>query len=213
MKASGIILAGGSSSRMGRDKSLMVYNQQTLIERTVNELRKVVDEIVIASNNTSKYGIPGVIEVPDLYPGMGPLAGIHAGLKQIKHQYAFVISCDMPLFRAELAKYLLELSPGYDVVVPQINEYHEPLCAVYSKNCIEPMENCLKAGVKKIYLFYPQVRILMVGREEIEKIGVPEELFYNLNTPEDYRLLLMRHQTSWESPNDQVTEKTGGKEQ
>ncbi len=195
MKASGIILAGGSSSRMGRDKSLMVYNQQTLIERTVNELRKVVDEIVIASNNTSKYSIPGVIEVPDLYPGMGPLAGIHAGLKQIKHRYAFVISCDMPLFRARLAEYLLERCAGYDVVVTQINGYLEPLCAVYSKECLEPIESCLKAGVRKIILFFPQVRVLTIGHREIENIGNPEELFYNLNTPEDYRLLLERRQS------------------
>ncbi|NPV30080.1 MAG: molybdenum cofactor guanylyltransferase [Firmicutes bacterium] len=202
MKASGIILAGGCSSRMGRDKSLMVYNRQTLIERTVNELRKVVEDIVIASNHTSKYNISGVVEVPDLYPGMGPLAGMHAGLKQIKHQYAFIISCDMPLFRAELAKYLLDLSPGYDVVVPQLNNYLEPLCAVYSKGCIEPIESCLKAGLRKIILFYSQVRVLPVGREEIEKIGNPEELFYNLNTPEDYRSLLMRRQNMDGSPDD-----------
>ncbi|MGB9791026.1 MAG: molybdenum cofactor guanylyltransferase [Thermacetogeniaceae bacterium] len=192
MEASGIILAGGSSSRMGRDKSLIVYEQQTLIERTVNELQRVVDDLVIASNHTSRYNIPGTVEVPDVYPGMGPLAGIHAGLKRVKHHYAFVISCDLPLFKAELAAYLLELSPGYDVVVPQLDGYFEPLCAVYSKNCIDPIETCLKAGEKKIITFYPQVRVLPVGREEIERIGNPEELFYNLNTPEDYRLLLGR---------------------
>ncbi|AFV10396.1 molybdopterin-guanine dinucleotide biosynthesis protein A [Thermacetogenium phaeum DSM 12270] len=195
MEASGIILAGGCSSRMGTDKSLMVYERQTLIERTVNELRKVVNEIVIASNNTSKYSIPGVVEVPDLYPGMGPLAGIHAGLKRVKHQYAFVIGCDMPLFKAELAKYLLEICPGYDVVVPQIDGYGEPLCAVYSKGCIEPIENCLKAGLRTVIMFYPQVRVLTVGRDEIERIGNPEELFYNLNTPEDYWSLMMRQNT------------------
>ena len=146
MEASGIILAGGNSSRMGRDKSLLKYNHQTLIELTVKELQKVVEDIIIASNHTSKYNIPGITEVPDLYPGTGPLAGMHSGLQHIKHRYAFIVSCDMPLFSADLAKYLLELSPGYDVVVPNINGYQEPLCAVYSKKCIDIIEGCLKAG-------------------------------------------------------------------
>ncbi|MFY9139768.1 MAG: molybdenum cofactor guanylyltransferase [Thermacetogeniaceae bacterium] len=206
MKASGIILAGGRSSRMGKDKSLMMYEQQTLIERTVNELKKVVDEIIIASNSTSKYGIPGVIEVPDIYPGMGPLAGIHAGLKRVKHQYAFVIGCDMPLFKAELAKFLLELCPGYDVVVPQIDGSGEPLCAVYSKSCIEPIENCLKDGLRSVTLFHHLVRVLPVGREQIEKIGSPKELFCNLNTPEDYKLLLERRSNTDKSEGDHCDE-------
>lgn len=192
MEASGIILAGGLSSRMGRDKSLLVYNQKPIIERTVEELRKVVDEIIIASNHTSKYNIPGTVEVLDEYPGIGPLAGLHAGLKRIKNHYAFVISCDMPLFKAELAEYLLKISPGYDAVVPQIDGEWEPLCAVYSKGCIEAIEKCLTAGIKKIINFYPDVRLLIVGREEIQRFGDPKELFYNLNTPEDYRFLLER---------------------
>lgn len=196
MKASGIILAGGRSSRMGRDKSLIVYGQRTLIERTADELRRVVDDLVIASNHTSKYNIPGAIEVPDIYPGMGPLAGMHAGLKRVEHQYAFVISCDLPMFKAELAAFLLELSPSYDVVVPCLNGYFEPLCAVYSKSCIGPIESCLKAGVRRIIAFYPQVRVLPVGKEEIAKIGDPEELFYNLNTPADYWLLLGRRKNT-----------------
>lgn len=194
MEASGIILAGGASSRMGRDKSLMVIDQQTLIERTVNELRKVTQEIVIASNSAAKYRIPGIEEVPDIFPGRGPLAGIHAGLKKVTYEYTFVISCDMPMFKAEVAQYLLERSPGYDVVVPRIYEHLEPLYAVYSKTCLKHIEACLKAGITKVIEFYPMVKVLTVTQEDFEKFGNPEELFYNLNTPADYMGLVVRKQ-------------------
>lgn len=96
MKVSGIVLAGGRSSRMGQDKTLMSINAETLIERTVRELGNVVDEIIIASNQESKYNIPGTVEIPDVFPGMGPLGGIHAGLIAAKYQFSFVVAADMP---------------------------------------------------------------------------------------------------------------------
>lgn len=189
MEASGIILAGGRSSRMGGDKTLMSYQQETLIERTVKEMKKVADEIIISSNHTAKYGIPGTVEVADIYPGMGPLGGIHAGLLASSKPHAFVVACDMPLFKAELAFYLLERCMAYDVVVPTTRGRWEPLCAVYSRKCIKPIEEHLQAGIRTAYEFYDQVRVLKVSEAQLDKIGQPEEMFYNLNTPEDYKTL------------------------
>lgn len=192
MGISGIILAGGQSMRMGRDKTLMTYNNETLVEHTVKEMGKFADEIIIASNNTNKYNLPGIIEVPDIYQGMGPLAGIHAGLIRAKFNYAFVASCDMPLFSAELAAFLLGRCEGYDVVVPDLGEYSEPLCAVYSKECLGPIEKCLKNNIRKVIKFYPDVKVLKVSKKEFDFLGEAERLFFNLNTPEDYRVLLGR---------------------
>jgi molybdopterin-guanine dinucleotide biosynthesis protein A len=192
MKASGVILAGGRSSRMGRDKALMLYNDKTIIERTVQELQKAVDDVIIVVNDKLKYHLPDVSEIPDVYPDLGPLSGMHAGLLQARHQAAFIISCDMPLFSARLAEYLLERSPGYDVVVPRINNYWEPMCAVYSKACIDPIEKRLLSGSRKVMAFYADVRVLEIAQSEIEAIGRLEDLFYNMNTPEDYQSFLRR---------------------
>jgi molybdopterin-guanine dinucleotide biosynthesis protein A len=98
----------------------------------------------------------------------------------------------MPLFSARLAEYLLERSPGYDVVVPRINNYWEPMCAVYSKACIDPIEKRLLSGARKVMAFYADVRVLEIAQDEIEAIGRLEDLFYNMNTPEDYQSFLRR---------------------
>lgn len=187
MEASGIILAGGLSSRMGQDKTMMTYNKETLIGHVVKEMRKVAKQIIISSNNTAKYKIPDTLEVPDIYPGMGPMAGMHAGLLAAQNTHAFIVAADMPLFKAELAQYLLERSAGYDIVVPIKKGRWEPLCAVYSRNCIKPIEDCLKADIRQIFRFYPQVKVLNVEEDELARIGKSEDLFYNLNTPEDYK--------------------------
>lgn len=192
MQVSGIILAGGLSSRLGRDKTLLSFNNETLIERTIRVLRDVVDEIIIASNHTSKYNLPGMVEVPDTFPGMGPLGGMHAGLMTAKHEHAFVISSDMPFFSGELVRFLLERRGGYDVVVPEIKKRWEPLCAVYSKSCVGHIEKCLYSNVKQVYQFYQHVNVLKVGEGELAQVGRLEEMFYNLNTPEDYGIVMQR---------------------
>jgi molybdopterin-guanine dinucleotide biosynthesis protein A len=192
MKVSGIVLAGGRSSRMGKDKTLLSINAETLIERTVKELSKAVDEIIIASNQECKYNIPGTVEIPDVFPGMGPLGGIHAGLLAAKYPLSFVVAADMPFFTANLAAYLLSKSKGYDVVAPEISGCWEPLCAVYSRTCLEAIENSLAADVRKVYGFYSNVRVLKVSEEELTNMGTAEDVFSNLNTPEDYHNLLRR---------------------
>lgn len=190
MQVSGIVLAGGRSSRMGQDKTLMSVKSETLIERTVKELRKAVDEIIIASNQTGKYNLIDTRETPDIYPGMGPLGGIHAGLSAAAHQYSLVVAADMPLFSADLANYLLERCEGYDVIAPELNGRWEPLCAVYSKVCLPAIERCLSADLKKVHLFYPQVRVLKISEAELARIGIDSSIFCNMNTPQDYRNLI-----------------------
>lgn len=191
MAVSGIILAGGRSSRMGQDKTLMSIETQTLIERTVKELGKVTDEIIIASNQSNKYNLPGTFEVPDIFTGYGPLGGIHAGLKAASHPYSFIVAGDMPLFSADLAEYLLNRADeGYDVIAPEVNGSWEPLCAVYSRSCLQAIEQYLAAGIRQVFQFYKNVRVLKIGEQELAGIGKAGDVFYNLNTPEDYETLL-----------------------
>ncbi|HWQ76077.1 MAG TPA: molybdenum cofactor guanylyltransferase [Syntrophomonas sp.] len=195
MEASGIILAGGRSSRMGRDKTLMPVEAETMIERTVRELRQVTGEIIIASNQNEKYNLPDTLEVPDIFPGHGPLGGIHAGLKASHYPYAFVVAGDMPLFTADLAAYFLtRAQAGFDVVAPQISGSWEPLCAVYARSCLPAIERHLAAGIRQVFQFYKEVRVLKIDEQELDAIGKTGESFYNLNTPEDYQALLDRQQ-------------------
>lgn len=189
MGVSGIILAGGRSSRMGQDKMLLVFQNETLLARMVNRLRSVVDDIIIASNDTAKYGIEGVREVRDIFPGMGPMGGLHAGLIAAKYDNAFVIAGDMPYFSENVAEYLLSRKAGYDAVVPRLNGYWEPLCAVYSRSCIAPIEYCLLAGIRKVFRFYPAVKVLAVDEDKLNTAGLPANIFYNLNAPEDLAFL------------------------
>lgn len=189
MAASGIILAGGRSSRMGRDKTLIMYKNETLIARTVNELRGVTDDIVIASNDTAKYNLAGVREVPDACPGMGPLGGMFAALTAARYEEAIVVAGDMPFFTGRLAAWLLARKDGYDAVVPRIGGKWEPLAAVYSRACLGPIGDCLKTGIRKVHMFYPAVRVLAVNEDELSAAGFPAEAFHNLNAPEDLAAL------------------------
>ncbi|WP_148132808.1 molybdenum cofactor guanylyltransferase [Candidatus Formimonas warabiya] len=197
MGISGIILAGGKSLRMGQDKTFMSFNNETLIEHTVKELQSVTDEIIIASNDLSKYNISGLVEVRDIFPDMGPLGGMHAGLTAAKNDYAFVVSSDLPMFHARLASYLLERRKGYDVVVPEIHGYWEPLCAVYARDCLAAIEKCLRADIRQVSQFYQDVKVLKIKEAELRIFGKTEELFYNLNTPEDYQALVRRKKDGW----------------
>jgi molybdopterin-guanine dinucleotide biosynthesis protein A len=188
MKVTGVVLAGGKSARMGKDKSLLLYNNKPLIKRVVEELQPIVDDLIIVSN-TVKYGFLSVKEISDIFPKMGPLGGIHAGLKTSENEYCFVTACDIPFFSGDLAEFLLDQKRGFDVVIPQINEYLQPLYAVYSKACLPYIEECLKLNIKKITAFFPKVKIKYIDYNQIRKIIEPEKVFLNINTPKDYENL------------------------
>lgn len=189
LRASGIILAGGKSSRMGVDKSLLKMKKETMIARIAGLLQGSCEELLIVSNALNKYGLKGAREISDIYPGMGPLAGIHAGLQSAAHEYAFVAACDMPFVTEPLIKLLMQRCTGYDVTVPQTGDYLEPLLAVYTKGCIPHIEACLKRDMRKITAFYPKVRVNYVNENLIRTVIDPARAFYNINTPRDYRKL------------------------
>lgn len=190
-KTSGIILAGGRSTRMGRDKTLMKINGETLIEKMVSELGQVVDEVIIASNHFNKYNLPGTIEVPDLFTGTGPMGGIHAGLLKASHPYAFVVAADMPLFNSDLANFLINnVNKDYDVVAPEIDGAWEPLCAVYSQTCLKTIEEFLCAEIRNVYGLFERLRTLKINEQDLASIGQSRDNVYNMNTPEDYRHFL-----------------------
>jgi len=186
MSVTGIILAGGKSARLGRDKAMLPINGNSFIGHIADQLRLIADEIIVVSNQPEKYALPNTREVQDIFPGKGPLAGIHAGLTAASNEYSFVMACDMPSFHPRAVAFLFSQSTGYDVTVPQIGQYLEPLFAVYHKNALPLITDALSQGIYKVTDFYPKAKINYVTEEHFLRECSFEECFFNVNTPDDY---------------------------
>jgi len=185
LEATAIILAGGKNTRMGCHKAFLEIGRQKIIERTVAQLSGLFAQVLVAGGEPSAYAFPGVEAVGDIIPGLGPLSGIHAGLTAAHNQYSLVLACDMPFVEAGLAVCLVREAPGFDVVVPQINQRLQPLFAVYSRDCLAPVARCLESRISRVTAFYHQVRVKYVAREKIALVADVEKVFYNVNTPAD----------------------------
>jgi len=184
LEAAAVVLAGGKSTRMGRDKALVRVTENRMLEGAVKALAPEFPEIIISANG-SYHNIPGTRVIPDTMPGRGPLGGIYSCLAESGHQVNFMAACDMPFIDARLAAYLVSLIPGNDAVIPRIGEYYQPLFAVYTKKCLPAIETSLKGGRNKIISFYPNVRARFVSPDEIRQFGDPDRIFFNVNTPGD----------------------------
>lgn len=182
---SGIILSGGQNSRMKTNKAFLKIDNQYIIENTISELKKFCSEIIIVTNEPELYNNLGVKVITDVIPRRGPLSGIHAGLLAAGNFQSFVVACDMPFINGELARYMVEHATDCDVLVPQVGDYLQPLFAVYSKNCLPPIESCLKRDMRKIIAFYHEVRVKYLSEIIIRKYVDTEKVFYNVNTPEE----------------------------
>ena len=188
-----IILAGGRSSRLGREKLAEVIAGKSLIERAISRLSALSPEILIvisqkqARSSLPSYTYPEAKTVVDLYPETGSLIGIYTGLVHSSNFLNLVVACDMPFLNLDLLRYMVEIGPGFDVVIPRIGDEMEPIHAVYSKNCIKPMEDLIKQGNLKVTGFFDSVKVRYVGDEELDRFN-PEHLsFFNVNTEADLK--------------------------
>lgn len=178
----GVILAGGESSRMGRDKAMLKVAGISLFERILRVMQDLFSNVLIAGNRQDLTR-PGVPCYPDRYPGSA-LGGIYTGLFEAKTHLIFVSACDMPYPDSDLIRLILAKREGYDVVVPQTPGGLEPLFALYSKACLEPIQDMLERGEYRIYDFYPQVRVRYLSVEEL--LSGRKWSLMNVNTPEEY---------------------------
>ncbi len=186
---SAVVLAGGQSSRLGMDKSLVTVNGRPLIEQIVAKLVTLSDDVIIVTNSTGKYDYLEVRLVSDIYPGKGALGGIYSGLKAATNTYSLVVACDMPFLDLNLLRYMILLAPGHDVVIPRIEGLTEPLHAIYSKGCLEPIGRLLARGGLKIIDLFPEVRVRYVGEDEVDIFDPQHLSFFNVNTPEDLEVM------------------------
>src|SRR5512137_1012273 len=124
---SAIVLAGGQSRRMGRDKALIDYQGRPIIAHVIDTLRTLTDDVVVISNRSDLYSSFGARVAPDYDPPCGPLGGLAAGLQAMTAELAIVVACDMPFLNVNLLRWLIDLADGYDAVVPQSGAEYEPL--------------------------------------------------------------------------------------
>jgi molybdopterin-guanine dinucleotide biosynthesis protein A len=183
-----VVLAGGQSRRLGRDKSLLILDGQPLVARTVHRLAAMSDDLIVVANDTTRYESLALSArlVGDEWPGMGSLVGIYSGLKVARHSHALAVACDMPFLNLELLRYMLPLSKGYDVVIPRLGAYLEPLHAIYGKVCLPAMARLLKQGRRQIIAFFDQVRVRYVEADEVDRYDPRRLSFVNVNTPKDW---------------------------
>jgi molybdopterin-guanine dinucleotide biosynthesis protein A len=182
---SGIILAGGQSSRLGQNKALIPVGGQPLVQRVVDRLSQVVRRIVRVTKSPSQFQFLDLQMVSDHYAGVGALAGLHAGLAAIDADYGLVVGCDMPFLNPALLHYMVSLAPDYDAVIPHVGAYYEPLHAIYSKRCIGPIEQRIQAGGRRLHRICEGMRVRYLTEAEIEEHDPARLAFFNVNSQQD----------------------------
>jgi molybdopterin-guanine dinucleotide biosynthesis protein A len=186
--ATGVILAGGQSRRMGRDKAFLPLGSRTLIEVVIARLREACADLLLVTNTPDAYRRFGLRMVPDALPHRQSLVGIYTGILEAA-QPAFVCACDMPFLSPPLVRHLVSLAGEADVVIPRHGGEYEPLHAVYTPACLEPIRRCIARGGRNVD-FLTEVRTRVVDAEEIRRFDPDLRSFANLNTPEEYREVL-----------------------
>ena len=182
----GMILAGGASSRMGRNKALIELEGQPLIARVVQALRPLADDILIVANDPQPLSFLNLPIIPDITPGYGPLMGLYSGLKGASGELAVMVAVDMPFLTPDFLRFLLALAPDHDVVIPEAGGRLHPLCAVYRRTtCLPAIEQVIARGQRRLIAFHPLVRVRRVGEDALRAISPDLLALANVNTPQE----------------------------
>jgi len=186
---SAAILAGGRATRFGgRDKSALLVEGRTILQRQLEALAGVADEVLIVGDAERPFQ-SGARQIHDVVPGCGPLGGLHAALSAARGEALFLMACDMPYVSAPFIAHLLSLADRADIVVPRSGRGYHPLCAVYSRACLETAAARLADGRLKMLDLVAGMRVRDVPEEEMRQFGDPDRLLANVNTPADYAAL------------------------
>jgi molybdenum cofactor guanylyltransferase len=205
---SAAILAGGQATRFGgRDKSALLVDGRTILDRQIATLAPLTADLLIVGGHRSDVaqpfhpstspGYPEPVEgqdlvcgatrfVSDIVPGCGPLGGLHTALTEARGDALFLIACDMPYVSSPFIAYLLSLAGSADIVVPQSERGYHPLCAVYTRACLEPAAARLADRRLRMRELVASMRTRVVAVEDIRRFGDPDRLLANVNTPAEY---------------------------
>ncbi len=191
------ILSGGRSTRMGFDKQLLTINEQYIFENNIKQLKTEFDDILVITNTPELYeDVPDIRTYSDIYPGMGPLAGLHAALTKAESQYVYIVACDMPVMNMEFAAFLKKQTLCFttDVCASNADGHFESFNAFYSVNILPALEDtlaeCYHEGLHTpgIYGFITMndISSTVIDEHTVRIIDPELSMFLNLNTPKEY---------------------------
>jgi molybdopterin-guanine dinucleotide biosynthesis protein A len=183
------IQAGGQSSRMGEDKALKAFLGRPLIERVVQRLSPIADEVIVTTNHPERYTFLKIPLFSDLKPGRGALGGLYTAIAAAKNPLVAVAACDMPFASASLLEAASRLlaQEDVDVVIPKSEEGYEPLHAIYRREtCLPAIEAAIEADQWRVIAWFPQVKVRVLTPDEIRQYDPSGLAFWNVNTPEEF---------------------------
>ena len=184
-----VIQAGGESRRMGQDKALMPFLGRPLIQRVVDRLSPMADELLVTTNNPDNFRFLNLRLFPDLKPGRGALGGLYTALSSATCETVAVVACDMPFASAQLieAASRLLVEEDADVVIPDSGDGLEPMHALYRREtCLPAIEAAIKADQWRLISWFPQVKVRVLQPDEVKRYDPSGLAFWNLNTPEEF---------------------------
>ena len=174
---------------MGKNKAFIEIDGVPIIQRIHTLFKSLFSETVIVTNEVELFRNLEAKIYRDLIPNQGALGGLYTGIYYSSFPNAFCVACDMPFLKSSVIRYLIQKMEGYDVVVPRTEDGLEPLHAIYSKNCLDPIRKILEHKQFKVLDFYPMVKVNIVEESEFRSLDPARESFLNVNTPEELRLV------------------------
>jgi len=182
---SAAILAGGQSSRMGRNKALLQLEGKSLISRTVEMVASVVESIRIITNTPGEYAFLNIPMVSDEIRGLGPIGGIYTALRHCDSRQCLIVACDLPFLTVELIRFLLAEAGDHDIFAIDAGRGVEPLCTVYARHCLPAIEAQIALKDYKVAHMFDAVDA-QIARLTPEDGLFSEHALFNVNTPEDF---------------------------
>lgn len=191
---SAAVLAGGKSSRMGQDKALvpLAVDGPALIAIVIAQLHEVADEVLVVANDLERYARFGARVVPDREPGIGALGGIATALREASARHCLVVACDMPFLNGALLRLMAREPRSYDALVPLLPGHsrqrgdglvYQTLHAIYSKNCLEPIEHQIRRGNRQVIGFFDDIQVRTLDMKTVQSVDPDLRSFFNANTP------------------------------
>jgi molybdopterin-guanine dinucleotide biosynthesis protein A len=186
----GIILSGGKSTRMGENKAFIELEGVPIVRRIYTLFKELFQEVIIVTNQQELFKYFDSKIYSDLIPNQGALGGLYTGLFFSTFQYSFCVACDMPFIKKALVQYIINHIEGEDVIVPRTEDGLQPLHAIYSKNCLDPIKIIMEQGKYKIIDFYNRVNVKTVEEKDFTLLDPLRESFINVNTPEELHSII-----------------------
>ncbi|SDO12557.1 molybdenum cofactor guanylyltransferase [Alkalicoccus daliensis] len=194
----GVILAGGKSSRMGENKALLPLGNKSAVEHVVDKIRPQAEELLLISNEPEVFSYLEINTAADLRPFEGPLAGIEAAMTAVDSEWYLIAACDMPLIQKSVIEYLCNVSnkTQSNAVIPEIQGKQHPLLALYHRDCLPAISAVLDAQKRAIKSMLDSVTFDTVTEHDMIEAGISESeivsSFYNMNRPAEYQEIMKR---------------------